>query len=105
MGNIDCCGCRNSFSDEQFLNIIEKCKETNQKFSDKDFPPNKTSLITDWTEDNEEVREAIQEDWGGIEWKRAEDINELNDKAEGRLELFKKGKDGKGSIGIEPNDI
>ena len=62
-------------------------------------------MITDWNEDNDEVREAIGDDWGSIEWKRAEDIEELNDAGEGTLELFKRGKDGSGAMGIEPADI
>lgn len=51
------------------------------------------------------MREAKDADWDGIEWKRAEDIDEFKDIEEGELELFKKGKDGKGVEGIEPNDI
>jgi len=30
------------------------------------------SLISDWDEDNDEVREAIEDNWAGIEWKRAD---------------------------------
>ena len=51
------------------------------------------------------MQEAIDADWSEIEWKRAEDVEELNDGAEGCLELFKSGEDGDGTIGIEPNDI
>ena len=101
-----CCGSRNDDRGQKKLdNILDKCIETNQKFKDKEFPPEKSSLITDWNEDNDEVREAKGEDWDSIEWKRAEDIEEFNDAAEGQLELFKKGIDGTGAEGIEPNDI
>ena len=65
------------------------------KFDDPEFPAEKKSLITDWNEDNDDVRESAA-DWGTIEWIRCQEIPELND-AEGKLAVFKGG--------IEPNDI
>ena len=52
-------------------------------------------MITDWRENNDDVKESAA-DWGDIEWIRATEIPELNDK-DGKLAIF--------SGGIEPNDI
>jgi len=38
---------------------------TGEKFTDAEFPANPNSLITDWNEDNDEVREQAA-DWGTI---------------------------------------
>jgi hypothetical protein len=40
-------------------------------------------LITDWNENNDEVKESAA-DWKTIEWLRTDQIPELNDK-EGKL--------------------
>lgn len=53
------------------------------KFDDNEFPAAKESLITDWNEDNDEVKESAA-DWKTIEWLRTDQIPELNDK-EGKL--------------------
>lgn len=66
-----------------------------KEYNDKDFPAHKTSLISDWREDNDEVRESAA-DWRDIEWIRAGKIPELNDK-DGKLAIF--------ADGIDPNDI
>ena len=67
MGNIECCGIRSGYSgDTRFIEIIEKCKQGNKKYTDKEFPPTKSSLITDWNEDHEEVKEAIDDNWASI---------------------------------------
>ena len=57
-----------------------------QRFEDKEFPADKKSLITDWRENNDDVKESAA-DWGDIEWIRATEIPELNDK-DGKLAIF-----------------
>lgn len=66
--------------------MIEEHASKDEFFTDNHFPAAKYSLITDWDEDHDEVREARDDDkWGDIEWKRAWDIQELNDEEEGSL--------------------
>lgn len=78
---------------KEFWKILDGLK--GKEFKDKDFPDQRESLITDWREDNDEVRDSAK-DWKDIEWLRARKIPELNDR-DGKLAIF--------SGGIEPNDI
>ena len=98
-------GYTNDISTDQLQDVLRECQDTNEKFSDQQFKPDKSSLIKDWNEDHEEVRDAKADKWSEIEWKRADEIHQLNDAEEGKLALFQKGKDGTGEVGIEPNDI
>ena len=43
---------------------------TGEKYVDNEFPAQAKSLITDWNEDHQEVKDQAK-DWGDIEWIRA----------------------------------
>ena len=65
------------------------------KFTDESFPPDKKSLINDWTDKSEDVQEKV-ETWDNFTWIRATEIEELNDD-EGALAVF--------ADSITPDDI
>ena len=54
-------------------------------------------MINDWSEDHEDLRECKDSGWADIVWVRADEVDELRDNNEGRMELYKEG--------IEPNDV
>lgn len=56
--------------------------------------PCETSLIPDWESD--EVYDKVRE-WSKFKWIRASELADLNDAAEGKLEIFKDT--------VEPGDI
>ena len=72
----------------------EEVKDEGTKYVDKSFPADRQSLIEDWNE--AEVQEYV-EDWSKYTWIRASEIEGLNDKVEGKLQIFKDK--------IEPGDI
>ena len=90
MGN--CCTSRD---DSKYLKYLEDCQASNKKFLDKEFPPEKSSLIADWNSNDQDVLEN-KDEWSKIEWIRASEIPELNDD-EGELKVF--------ADKVEPNDI
>ena len=93
MGNLmDCCVPR---SDGQYRKYLDECKAASKLFVDKEFPPEKKSLIQDWNADDPDVHEN-KEDLAKIEWIRATEIPELNDD-DGQLAVFLNS--------VEPNDI
>lgn len=86
-----CC----SRDENDYKYVISQCKSKNEKFIDKKFPPEPSSLINDWNSNDPDVLEN-KEEWKKIEWIRATEIPELNDD-EGQLKVF--------ADKIEPNDI
>lgn len=80
----------------KFKQLIQQYQSSGEKFTDNDFPPHKKSLIRDWNENHEDVVDSANS-WGNIVWKRPEEIEELMDDHDGKVELFKDS--------IEPNDI
>lgn len=81
--------------DAEYKKYVADCKKLQKQFTDKDFPPEKSSLIQDWNSKDEDVLEN-KDEWLKIEWIRASKIAELNDD-EGKLQVF--------ANSIEPNDI
>ena len=76
-----------------FQQTLQKCK--GKVFSDKDFLPNKNSLIPNWNDPSDEIQSLVPT-WKNYKWLRTSDIASLNDD-EGKLEIF---------FGeIEPTDI
>ena len=60
--------------------ILRSCISKGEKFTDEDFPPVMTSLISPGIKHTDIP-------WNEIEWIRATQIAELNDK-EGQLAIF-----------------
>ena len=85
----------NVSGNSKFATYLNQCRSKGEKFVDQEFPATQASLITDWNEEAEEVRDHAPE-WRSIHWMRAEDIPELNREA-GGLALF--------VDKIEPSDI
>lgn len=71
-------------TDGTYSEIMQHCAKTQDKYTDESFPPNETSLINDWEE--EEVQDKVRL-WRQFEWLRANEIEELNDD-EGKLSVF-----------------
>ena len=91
MGNL----CVSRAKDNQFLARLDTCKAEGSRYVDKEFPADRNSLIGNWDEDHEDVKEIV-DSWAKYEWLRASDIPCLND-SDGKLSVFA-GK-------IEPADI
>jgi hypothetical protein len=71
-------------SDGTYSEIMKETVKSQAKYTDESFPPNETSLINDWEED--EVQDKVRL-WRQFEWIRATEIEELNDE-EGKLSVF-----------------
>ena len=78
-----------------YSDVLEECKYRGTKYTDESFPPEKKSLITDWTDEADDIQEKVEE-WGKFTWIRADEIPELNDD-EGALAIF--------ADAITPQDI
>lgn len=66
--------------------VLEECLWKGIKYTDESFPPEKKSLIYDWTDPSDDVQDKVEE-WEKFTWVRATDIAELNDD-EGQLAIF-----------------
>ena len=64
-------------------------------YSDKDFLPNKESLINNWDDPDGEIQSLVPI-WKNYKWLRTSEIKSLNDD-EGELSIFFED--------IEPTDI
>ena len=62
----------NQVSSEKLLfqRLKESCRQANKKYSDSDFPPEKTSLSKDWSS----LEANTQEKWKNFVWLRPEEI-------------------------------
>lgn len=66
------------------------------KYTDPDFPPDRTSLIEDWDSQSRSTQTAIEQ-WQHYKWVRCDQIPQLNVKENGSMSIFKES--------IEPSDI
>ena len=78
-----------------YQDTIEECNHKGVQFTDESFPPEKKSLIYDWSDESDDIQDKVAE-WAQFEWLRADQILELND-SEGVLSIF--------AGSISPHDI
>lgn len=68
MGNF-CCVVRDK--DHKFDKMLQTLRAEGSKFKDKDFPPDRSSLVEDWNAPSEDVDIS---QWEKYEWLRAAEI-------------------------------
>ena len=65
-------------SDGSLEDMMEYCEKKKTKYVDDMFPASKKSLINDWNDEADDIKEKVDE-WSKFTWIRATDIEELND--------------------------
>ena len=78
--------------ESKYDDLLKDLQSKGEVFTDSEFPGDKTSLIPDWNDKNEETT-SIVDDWAKVEWHRPNEIKGLDE----NVKLF----EGK----VVPNDI
>lgn len=88
--------CRTKKHIDIFNDVIKNLKIKGEKFWDRDFPADTTSLIRDWNSNSKVINE-IREEWKEFKWMRADKIFKSKTPGQADFAIFKGA--------IEPVDI